>query len=464
MPLKRLPEDLTQLSGEALDSVNWDEYEPTELDRMIEHQEKQTQSIAAEEAQFIQREVAQEAQQAQQAKQLHKQNVSKMRRTGLGILAGTALAGGALYGGKKLYDHMNKQSNDTQLSEQDMATLRLLSMSPEERALHQRVNPSGLLAMHAPSEEPKLAGVGDFLRKNVMKRSPDYIKKRNEIATAGKHFKEQKLLEQTAKRKGLVDDIPEKAPEAPKKSFLSRNKVPLAGAGLLAGGGAYAYNDAQQQAKFAANPTVPKWPLIAAGALGAAGLAYGGKTLYDNYTDKQAGYVSIFKSLGLSKLAAKLPPPIPFKAKSQTAKQGKPFFTPSQANTAKKMDGPAPSKAPWEEKTSAFNQGYLATLSQLKLAGAMATMLKKSPIHRGAARSAYAEGFGVRAAKPVQGPNTVDKVKGVAGNAVDKAKGAWNKMPTWGKGMAAGGAGMGLLGAGAAMGSSGQQQPEGRLL
>jgi hypothetical protein len=183
--------------------------------------------------------------------------------------------------------------------------------------------------------------------------------------------------------------------------------------------------------------------------------------LYDNYTDKQAGYVSIFK------LAAKLPPPIPFKAKSQAAKQGKPFFTPSQANTAKKMDGPAPAKAPWEEKTSAFNQGYIHALEALKLdklAGAIATMLKKSPIHRGATKAQYTEGFGVRAAKPVQGPNTMDKVKGVAGNAVDKAKGAWGKMPTWGKGMAAGGAGMGLMGAGAAMGSSGQQQTEGLLL
>lgn len=620
MPLKRLPEDLSQVSSEELDTINWDEYEPEELDRMLEHSEKSSKDVAKEiavhEQNQINREVAQEAKQRLQRQQLHKQQVGRLQRTGLGILAGTALAGGALYGGKKLYDYMqNKHAENQPLSEQDITTIRLLAMTPEERILHQRMNPAGLLALHAEPEEPKIAGaVGDFFRKNILRRSPEYIKKRNEIAVAGKALNEKKLLEETARRHGLLEQSSKTAPE-PSKGFLERNKYKLLGGGALAAGGAYMYDQAQQQAlqpsyKFAGpredkfiedvlnneelqrlldekirkNPflkrfhdelgkrtskdyerieaersaaraereeaefqkgqkgrdealkkeleaydakkareqrladlqknldkvnkedtvgreyearseraakpvaepvstpkpikakakpqpikseskprpvKVPKnvvspgrslkWPLLGAGLLGATGLAYGGKKMYDYFNNT-------------SKTAANLPakmPPIPFKAKSQAARQGKPFFTPSQAEHAKKMEGPAASKAPWEEKTSAFREGYMQVLDFLKVAGAMAKMLEKAPIHRGATPSRYAEGFGVRTAKPVQGPTPtmMDKVKGLA----DKGKGAWDKLPNWGKGMAAGGAGLGLLGGGmgigAAMSSPDQQQP-----
>lgn len=59
------------------------------------------------------------------------------------------------------------------------------------------------------------------------------------------------------------------------------------------------------------------------------------------------------------------PPPIPFKAKSQAAKQGKPFFTPPQAEKAKSMEGPAPMKAPWEKEAQVT--GYTDILSFLGL-------------------------------------------------------------------------------------------------
>lgn len=51
----------------------------------------------------------------------------------------------------------------------------------------------------------------------------------------------------------------------------------------------------------------------------------------------------------------KLPPPntlLPMKRNMSPAKQGKPFFTPPQAEKAKSMEGPAYMKAPWEKEAS----------------------------------------------------------------------------------------------------------------
>jgi hypothetical protein len=367
---------------------------------------------------------------------------------GAGLLGGAGAVGHHLYKEREAENMLNKESEEQPLSEEQIQTLRLMSLTPEQRAMYMQVNPAGVPKMatnmtpeHLKSlrdvdkkqdktkylpkkvrgirEESKEAGVRDFVSRHLGRKSEEFIQGRKALDVAAKAKNEEDLLAAYAKKRGLHVD--EKGvignPPAPKEpGFLQRNK----------------------------------WPLGMAAA-GAGGL------YMLNQQDKMSSYDETLCRLGLAKLAAKMPPPIPLKAKGPAASKGKPFFTPSQSTAAKKMSGPAPAKAPWEEAQDvklSFDRGYVDALASLKLAGAMAQMLKKAPIHSGAAPKAYAEGFGVRAAKPVQGPGAVDKVKGAVSGAADKAKSTWDKMPTWGKGMAAGGAGLGLLGAGAGVGSA----------
>jgi hypothetical protein len=288
-----------------------------------------------------------------------------MSRAGKAGLIGAGIAGAGL-GGYGLYKALRKESEEQpQLSEEQMQTLRLMSLTPEQRAMYMQVNPAGVPKMATNSNsnwrkddnkgwndkyvpgtnverkdvkkfvpsvkgkakdakkiwddattlpktpsEAKEAGVRDFVSRHLGRKSEDFIKARKTLDVASRAKNEQDLLDAYAKKRGLhvnEEGVIGNQPVPKGPGFLQRNK----------------------------------WPL-AIGAAGAGGL------YMMNQQDKQGSYNETLTRLGLSKLAAKLPPPIPFKAKSQTAKQGKPFFTPSQANTAKKMDGPAPAKAPWE--------------------------------------------------------------------------------------------------------------------
>lgn len=162
-----------------------------------------------------------------------------------------ALGLGAGYGGYKLYQHLTDnqkpkpkqikqaEADPQALSEEDLMLIRLLSMPPEERALHLQANPQGGPMMH-PSSQPKVANViTDFVRKNVLRRSPEYIKKRNEIAAQGKALHEQKLLEHTKKRYGINEEVQPSTTAKPEPSFFEKNKWPLLGAGALAAGVGY---------------------------------------------------------------------------------------------------------------------------------------------------------------------------------------------------------------------------------
>jgi hypothetical protein len=491
---------------------------------------------------------------------------------------------GAGLGGYGLYKALKKESEEQpQLTEEQIQMLRLSALTPEQRALYLQVNPAGVPKManqnhvdalsaavqheadktkqidslisrsdnltkqvadiHAPKpkapmsrlakggligagvlgaglggyglykalkkeseEQPQLkeAGIRDFFRGPIGRKSPEFVQGRQAIDVAGKAKREEDYLKSYAKRKGLNVNPTGEIGHAPQPGFFSRNKLPLG--------------------------------LLAAGA--------GGLYLMNQQQDKLSAYDETLTRLGLGKLAAAMPskmPPIPFKAKSQAARQGKPFFTPSQAEHAKKLEGPAHTKAPWEDMKTAFDRGYYSVLNMLntdKTAAAdraiaataravmpkskaviraadanlpgipdvsrMPTMVPTGKADTAAARALRSEraagsqlpsgqadvaaGRSARAAKKSQTPQAaptpqspglmdifgggkarpegllsvkqtqkaplLNRAKGMVGDVANKTQEAWGKMPTWGKGMAAGGAGLGLLGGGMGLGSA----------
>jgi len=448
-----------------------------------------------------------------------------MSRAGKAGLIGAGIAGAAGLGGYGLYRALKKESEEQpQLSEEQMQYLRLSALTPEQRALYMQVNPAGVPKMatnstsnwrkednkgwndkyvpgtnverkdvkkfvphvkgtakdvkkvwHDATTLPKEAGFRDFVSRHLGNKSEEFLQGRRTLDVAAKQKSEQDLLNAYAKKRGLSmsptgEVSPQPTPPPPKEpGFLQRNK----------------------------------WPL-AIGAAGAGGL------YMLNQQDKQGSYNETLSRLGLSKLAAKMPPPVPFKAK------GKPFFTPSQSTAAKKMDGPAPAKAPWEEKTSSFDRGYTSIFHRLglsKVAGKAEILARKarnfaskaertsgtqtalavqsanpavnkmqsylsggavgpkpSPkanmqsyvgtsLHQPSAAtpSAKPSAAGVdkmraynKPAVAPQPPNAATKTPGILG----RAKGQWDQMGNLGKGMLAGGAGLGLLGGGMGMGAA----------
>jgi hypothetical protein len=102
--------------------------------------------------------------------------------------------------------------------------------------------------------------------------------------------------------------------------------------------------------------------------------------------------------------AAKLPPPVPLRAKGPAAK-GKPFWTPSQAAKAKTLDGPAPAKAPWEEQAKlSFDLGYAHLLQKLGMPVKMPKSLNTEGALFQAFKGRQAKNMGAPMAKPVAGP------------------------------------------------------------
>jgi mevalonate kinase len=412
-----------------------------------------------------------------------------MSRAGKAGLIGAGIAGAGL-GGYGLYKALKKESEEQSLTEEQMQTLRLMSLTPEQRAMYMQVNPAGVPKMATHKE----AGVRDFVSRHLGRKSEEFIQGRKALDVAAKAKNEEDLLAAYAKKRGLhVDDkgVIGTPPPPKEPGFLQRNKLPL---GLAAAGAGGLYMMNQQ--------------------------------------DKMGAYNETLCRLGLAKLAAKMPPPIPLKAKGPAASKGKPFFTPSQATAAKKMEGPAPAKAPWEEKTSAFNQGYVNTLSILKLAGKAEILVRKARNLASKAErtsgtqtaqavqstnpavgkmQSYLSGgaVGVKptpkanmqsyvgaslrqptaapapAAKPSasaadkmraynkpapQAPPSImgqaganmQRPEGLLGNVkqtqkaplLNRAKGQWDQMGNLGKGMLAGGAGLGLLGGGMGLGAA----------
>jgi hypothetical protein len=454
--------------------------------------------------------------------------MSKLTKGGL---IGAGIAGAAGLGGYGLYRALKKESEEQpQLSEEQMQYLRLSALTPEQRALYMQVNPAGVPKMATNSTSnwrkednkgwndkyvpgtnverkdvkkfvphvkgtakdakkvwhdattAKEAGFRDFVSRHLGNKSEEFLQGRRTLDVAAKQKSEQDLLNAYAKKRGLSmsptgEVSPQPTPPPPKEpGFLQRNK----------------------------------WPL-AIGAAGAGGL------YMLNQQDKQGSYNETLSRLGLSKLAAKMPPPVPFKAK------GKPFFTPSQSTAAKKMDGPAPAKAPWEEKTSSFDRGYTSIFHRLglsKVAGKAEILARKARNFASKAErtsgtqtalavqsanpavnktQSYLSGGAVgpkpspkanmqsyvgtslhqpSAATPSAKPSAagVDKMRAYNKPAVapqppnaapqppnaatktpgilGRAKGQWDQMGTMGKGMLAGGAGLGLLGGGMGMGAA----------
>lgn len=396
---------------------------PVDLSAKLEESKKQVKAKNKQEAHAVTREKLDN-----RAKQLSsprtpaassspKAPKAPMSRLAKGGLIGGGLLGAGL-GGYGLYRALKKESQEQPLTEEQIQVLRLASLTPEQRALYLQVNPAGVPKMATHKE----AGFFDFFRGPIGRKSPEFSQGIKTIDEAAKNKKLEEYLAARAKSKGLNMAPTGELSPAAKPGFLQRNKWPLG--------------------------------LLAAGA--------GGLYLMNQNQDKYSAYDETLTQYGLGKLAAKLPPPIPFKAKSQAARQGKPFFTPAQAEHAKKLEGPAPAKAPWEDMkkvSQSFEQGYMDTLAQYKVAGAFARMLKGAPIHEGAAPSRYATGFGVKAEKAVKVPGVKDQAKGVAKDTAKKMQEGWGKMPTWGKGMVAGGAGLGLLGGGMGIGSAMSSPP-----
>jgi hypothetical protein len=429
-------------------------------------------------------------------------------RTAIGILGAGGLTGAGMLWHHLYKEHeankMLKESEEqSQLTEEQIQMLRLSALTPEQRALYLQVNPAGVPKM--ANQNHKEAGIRDFFRGPIGRKSPEFVQGRQAIDVAGKAKREEDYLKSYAKRKGLNVNPTGEIGHAPQPGFFSRNKLPLG--------------------------------LLAAGA--------GGLYLMNQQQDKLSAYDETLTRLGLGKLAAAMPskmPPIPFKAKSQAARQGKPFFTPSQAERAKKLEGPAHTKAPWEDMKTAFDRGYYSVLNMLntdKTAAAdraiaataravmpkskaviraadanlpgipdvsrMPTMVPTGKADTAAARALRSEraagsqlpsgqadvaaGRSARAAKKSQTPQAaptapqspglmdifgggkarpegllsvkqtqkaplLNRAKGMVGDVANKTQEAWGKMPTWGKGMAAGGAGLGLLGGGMGLGSA----------
>jgi hypothetical protein len=281
----------------------------------------------------------------------------------------TALGVGAGYGGYKLYQHLNNPNNkqaeeqSMPLSEEDLMTIRLLSMPPEERALHMQSNPQGGPMMH-PNQlnQDKMANaVGDFVRKNVLRRSPEYIKKRNEIAVRGKALKETKLLEHTERKHGLRPPEEPTTPTAPKAKepgFIEKHKWPLLGAGALAAGGYYAYDKSQQQSQ----PQSP-YKLGYAQSLSSLKLAAGASDVVKRIAASEAKHPP--------KVAPPLPkePPKPQPmAEKVTDKKPGPMTTQGYIDAAvarKRAGNPPMAKVVTK---SAYDAGYQDTMEHLKLA------------------------------------------------------------------------------------------------
>ena len=390
-----------------------------ELEALLSKLKGFDQTMNAEEA----AERAMMQHQAEQAMaELRAKNLKTNLHIGGGLLAGTAGLLGGIYGGKKLWERFHQpkpapmpappvpQEPDTEHMEtrpmpepKQADDLTGLTLPPRAE---NTINSLESLLVDQPTAVPdmpsSLAGYDlDFipntherdalvqqLMEPEMKQanwlgdvgrriggaSPEFIESRNFISGLGKDVREQKLLEQHARRLGVINDVPPAPP--PEPSFLQKYKTPLIGAGVL--GGAYLAN---QNGMFDS----PR--------------QQGDQYMQPKFSHDK-GYADMLARLGLYKEAVPAPPPkaiaSSFKKAPELAKKTPPPVPPK----AKKDYNDVQRTMGFSKNSAAFDAGYYDTLASLniKVAGRGApvkrVLTSASDAMRGSAMSAASNNLG----------------------------------------------------------------------
>lgn len=404
-----------------IDAINPNMH-PDELTALLKKLEGYDVTLNAEEA----AERAMMKQQAEQAlAELRAKNLKTNLHVGGGLLAGTAGLLGGIYGGKKLWEHYHQpkpmppvpQEPDTEHTEtrpmpepaKQADDLTGITLPPRAE---NTINSLESLLVDQPPVAPdvpsSLAGydldfipntherdalvqqlmepemkqanwMGDIGRR-IGGASPEFIENRNFISELGSKIKEDRMLEQHARRLGVINDVP---PAPPERSFAQKYKMPLIGAGVL--GGAYLAN---QHGMFDS----PR--------------QQGDQYMQPKFSHDK-GYADMLARLGLYKGAAPVPPPKAIAASFKKAPE-----------LAKKTPPPVPAKAKKDFndvqrtmgfsknsaeaiKEAAFNAGYYDALSALsiKVAARIKPPIKRvatsaNDAMRGSAMSAASSNLG----------------------------------------------------------------------